>query len=278
MALLDLLSRAAPERHYQLVVAHFDHGLRPDSAADRALAQTTAQALGWPFVYHEAQLGRASEATARAVRYAWLETVRQEHGAAAIVTAHHQDDLLETSLLNLARGSGRRGLAPMQNRLILRPLLGVSRAQLRRYAQARALTWREDPTNADLANPRNLIRHQLLAAASPAWRRQYLALLAKLAQLNAAIDQELATHLPGAPVASSLTFSRASIQGLSLAELEEILIIAAQRLQPGIELNQRLVQELALFAKTGAPGRHRPIRQDLRLVITPSSVQIRPSK
>src|SRR5258708_4792170 len=115
MALLDLMAGASGERGYELVVAHFDHGLRPNSAADRHIG---------------------------------LEQPRAARLAAAVVTAHHLDDLIETSLLNLARGSGRRGLAPMQRGPLLRPLLGVTRDQLRDYAAAHNLRWHEDPTNA----------------------------------------------------------------------------------------------------------------------------------
>src|SRR5437868_6802867 len=137
MALLDLMATAAGEHGYELVVGHFDHGLRPDSSADRRFVQGEAARHGLDFIYHEAHLRRASEAAARDARYAWLEQGRAKSGAASIVIAHHQDDLIETSLLNLARGIGRRGLAPMQKSAPLRPLLQLSRAQLRSYAEHR---------------------------------------------------------------------------------------------------------------------------------------------
>jgi tRNA(Ile)-lysidine synthase len=271
MVLLDLMAGAASDRGYDLIVAHFDHGLRPDSAADRAFVAAAAatQRYGLPFAHRAAHLGRESEAAARHARHAWLETARREHQAAAVVTAHHADDLLETSLLNLARGTGRRGLAPMQAGPILRPLLTVTRADIRAYAAAHHLAWREDPTNAHLANPRNFLRHQLLPHATPAWRARYHQLIEHLATLSAHIDrtldQVLAAHRTNA---TTYTFPRSLIRDLSPSELEELLLAAAYRLHPGIELDRRLILEMVMFAKTAPPHSHRPLRQGLKVVIT----------
>ena len=133
VALLHLLLEANDERRtmndedspssvlrppFRFVVAHFDHGIRKDSAEDRKLVQAMAQKIrGLPFVYDEGRLGpRASEATARLARYTFLRRVLQASGARAIVTAHHQDDLLETAIINLLRGTGRKGLTALGSR------------------------------------------------------------------------------------------------------------------------------------------------------------------
>src|SRR5690606_5271626 len=88
MVLLDLL-RQKPK--LELIVAHFDHGIRPDSAEDRKLVQRVAKHYDLPFVYAEGKLGpKASEALAREARYAFLRRVQAEQGAEAIITAHHQ--------------------------------------------------------------------------------------------------------------------------------------------------------------------------------------------
>lgn len=283
MTLLHLLAIAAPDRGYQLVVAHVDHGLRPDSAVDRQLVQDAAATLGLPFDYHEARLpAGASEATARAARHTWLQSAARRHNAAAIITAHHQDDLLETSLLNLARGTGRRGLAPMQTGPILRPLLAVTRQSLRAYAAQHHITWRDDPTNTDLTNPRNHLRHQVLPHATPAWRQAYLDHLNRLATLNARIDQRLAQLLEECSIRSSedqlptasFAFPRPLVRELSLPELEELLVAAARTLAPNFEPNRRLIQELALFAKTAPSHRRRPLRPDLQITVQPRSIRV----
>ncbi len=264
ITLLDLVTAAASRRGYQLVVAHFDHGLRSDSATDRHLVKAAAARYGWPFATTEGRLGQASEDQARTARHRFLERVRHYYDAHGILTAHHQDDLLETSLLNLARGSGRRGLAPMPaGSRILRPLLGIPRLQVREYAHTHKLLWREDSTNDDRSNPRNFIRLELLPAAEAPWREQYLELVRRLSRLNQDIDHQLETiHTDGELLPRPLVLE------LSLEELAELIINITQTLAPGIELESRLVQELAVFAKTAKPGRRRPLRQGISVKIT----------
>src|SRR6185369_2891937 len=102
MVLLELL-RQKPK--LELIVAHFDHGIRPESGEDRKLVQRIAKHYELPFVYVEGHLGAsASEALAREARYAFLRKVQAEQGAEAIITAHHQDDMLETAIMDLMRG------------------------------------------------------------------------------------------------------------------------------------------------------------------------------
>jgi tRNA(Ile)-lysidine synthase TilS/MesJ len=109
---------------FKFIVAHYDHGVRSDSQLDRQLVQGVARQHGLTFVYDEGKLGPGtSEAVARKARYAFLRKVQQTTGARAIITAHHEDDLLETALLNLLRGTGRRGVTSLRSRHdIHRPL------------------------------------------------------------------------------------------------------------------------------------------------------------
>lgn len=267
MVLLDVLAGAASGRGYELIVAHVDHGLRPESAGDAAFVRAAAARYGLSYEEHAAALGHASEAQARAVRQAWLQDVRARRQAAAVLTAHHQDDLLETSLLNLARGTGRLGLAPMTtDGTIIRPLLGCTRAQLRAYAAGHAVTWREDPTNADTTNPRNYLRHQLLPAATPAWRTSYLEKITELNELNKKIAQSISVILaPARQDDRTFVFDRPALQALTAAERQEVILAAARELSPGVELGRALITEIAAFAAAGRPGAYRPLRQSLVL-------------
>jgi len=276
MVLLELLGRAASGRGYELVVAHFDHGLRAQSNEDARFVEAAAARLGLPFVTTAARLARASEATARAARYAWLEQVRAEHQAATVITAHHQDDLLETSLLNLARGTGRRGLAPMQAPgHILRPLLDLTRAQLRAYAAAHHLAWHEDPTNADLTNPRNLLRHVILPNAATDWSLHYLELLDRLGKLNKQIAQSLGSLLEVAEFGPhAYSFPRPLIRDLSLEEMAELIHETARRLRPGAEPRRRTLEELALFAKTARPHHRRPLYRDIFVIVDRAHISV----
>ena len=276
MVLLDLFAGAAKARGYELIVAHFDHGLRPESSEDAAFVAVAAQAYGLPYETARASLSSHSEAAARHARHTWLEQVRLSCGATAILTAHHQDDLIETSLLNLARGTGRLGLAPMlSGGSILRPLLSLGRADLRTYAASRNIDWREDTSNADISNARNLVRHRLLPYATPAWRENYLQKIADLSALNADIAQQLGHILTDARVSpEAFAFDRSYFQSLSTDEAAEILIAAARTLRPGIQLDSPLIKSAAQFALTGAPHKRRPLRQGLEIKIDAAHIRL----
>ena len=87
MVLLDVLAQVPG---LQLVIAHFEHGVREDSDEDLQLVESAAKHYDLPFIYERGNLGpTASEAVARAARYAFLRRVREQHAADAIVTAHH---------------------------------------------------------------------------------------------------------------------------------------------------------------------------------------------
>ncbi len=264
MALLDMFAAAADERDYELIVAHFDHGMRPTSARDRHLVEREAARRHLAFEYAAGELGQASEAIARLSRYAWLREIARRHDA-QFITAHHQDDLIETSLLNLARGTVRRGLVPMRSNGIIRPLLEVPKAQLLDYAQSRTLVWHEDETNTDVTNPRNFVRSVLLPHAETAWRSSYLNLIGQLADLDHQIQSALADLLAEAKDGTSYRIRRHLIADLSLAEIAELIAAAARSLEPSVELENRRVAELALFAKTAAPHRRRPVNARLEV-------------
>lgn len=199
IVLLDMLSRHAQkkERRLKLVVAHFDHGVRPDSDRDKKLVQAYARKYRLPFVHDRGELGEGvSEEVAREARYYFLDLVRRASGARAIITAHHQDDVLETAILNMLRGTGWRGLISLRShKTIKRPLLDVPKHRLVLYAQILGLKWREDSTNQDLNYLRNYIRHQILPKFSDAQRKVLLAHIQRTHKLHRELEIELANHL-----------------------------------------------------------------------------------
>ncbi|MEX1182345.1 MAG: tRNA lysidine(34) synthetase TilS [Gemmatimonadota bacterium] len=154
----------------RVTAAHFDHALRAGSRADCDWARGICEAWSVPFVSARAAAPTAGETRARAARYAFLQRVEQEHGAGAILTAHHADDQAETVLFRLARGTGPAGLAgiPARRGSIARPLLPFARDELLAYAAHVRLSWREDPTNTDTRYARNRIRHIVLPALEAA--------------------------------------------------------------------------------------------------------------
>ncbi|MEO8862778.1 MAG: tRNA lysidine(34) synthetase TilS [Candidatus Saccharimonadales bacterium] len=200
MVLLDLLRGLSD---IKLIVAHFDHGIRLNSAQDRILVQARARKYNLPFVYSNGHLGPdASESAARDARYAFLEKVKKASGARAIITAHHQDDLIETAILNLIRGSGRSGLTSLKStNSLMRPLLGYDKKQIYEYAKNHTLRWNEDSTNIDTKYKRNHVRHNIMPSFTPGKRAQFLIILEQLQDINHDIDANVANllHIQLAP-------------------------------------------------------------------------------
>ncbi len=166
VALLDLLHGVAPELGLSLVVAHVDHGIQ---AGGRAVGQTVgqlAETYGWPFETVELHLGPdATETTARRARYAWLREMQHHLGAAYLVTAHHQDDQIETVVLRALRGSAPAGLAGIARSGrdgLVRPLLPFTHRELVAHVAERGLTTHDDPANADPRHLRSWVRTALL--------------------------------------------------------------------------------------------------------------------
>jgi tRNA(Ile)-lysidine synthase len=153
-------------------LAHLNHRLRASADRDEAFCRSFADSIDLPIVVGSAEvlveaqtLGISLEDAARRVRYRFLEDVCEKTGADRIAVGHTEDDQAETFLLKLIRGAGATGLGgvyPRRGRVV-RPLLDVSRASLRRFLKDRRQPWVEDDTNHDLDNPRNRIRHVVLA-------------------------------------------------------------------------------------------------------------------
>jgi tRNA(Ile)-lysidine synthase len=160
VALLDMLVGGEFGEH-ELIVAHFDHGIREESADDATFVRSLAKKYKLPFETAREELGPdASEDTARRQRYAFLRKIAKKHDA-TIMTAHHADDIIETIAINLTRGTGWRGLAVLDSSDIVRPLLHVTKAELLAYAQTNGLEWHEDVTNQDTKYLRNDLRQKL---------------------------------------------------------------------------------------------------------------------
>jgi tRNA(Ile)-lysidine synthetase-like protein len=187
VVLLDLL-RLHP--HAKIVVAHFDHGIRIDSNEDRRFVEELARLYKLPYVYDKVNLGvGASEAEARELRYAFLKKAQKAAKADAIVTAHHQDDVLETAVINLLRGTGRKGLSSLSNNEgIVRPLLQVPKSDIVDYARRHNLKWHEDSTNHDTNYLRNHIRHNMLPAWNEVERKRLLDIVQHMQSVNTQLD------------------------------------------------------------------------------------------
>ena len=187
LALLVLATAAG----LSATAVHVDHGLRPSSGSEAEVVKGAAARLGASFQSRRVVVppGPNLEARARSARYAVLP--------AGVLTGHTADDQAETILLNLLRGAGRDGLAPMRdNDRISRPLLGLRRSETRALCAATGLSPVDDPSNADQRFTRNRIRHQLLPLLGTIGGRDPVPILVRQAELmgaEAALLDQLAS-------------------------------------------------------------------------------------
>ena len=138
----------------KVIAAHYDHALRPESAAEAAQVMAFCMALGIPCMAErrEAPMAAGSrQAAARALRLAFLERAADRTGAAAVAVGHTADDVVEGVVLHLLRGAalpGLRGMPPRNGRT-LRPLWGVWHRDVEAYLRAAGVTPLRDPSNQD---------------------------------------------------------------------------------------------------------------------------------
>lgn len=250
----------------RLIVAHFDHGIREESSEDRRFVEALAQEYGLPFIYDEGRLGAgASEAAARQARYAFLYKTRQAAGARAIITAHHQDDVLETAILNMLRGSGRKGLTALASRHdIVRPFLGIPKRDLIRYAETNRLRWHEDRTNSNDAYLRNYVRHRLVSRFDEQKKQELQRILNVLSILNHQIDRQVAGLLHVQSRGGAL--DRLWFNHLPHTVAREVMA-AWLRAHTVRNFDRKTLERLVVAAKTGQPGQRFPAQQDVYMHI-----------
>jgi len=171
VCLLDILQEFVDELGIELVVAHFDHGLRPgEDAAENRFVESLAATLNLPFETKKAdpgmgQGGASLEERARHARYKFLEEVKEKFSAQKIALGHNLNDQAETVLMRLLRGSGPSGLAgipPCREDKIIRPLIEITRGEIESYLEHKGLTHMTDSSNLQACYLRNKIRLELL--------------------------------------------------------------------------------------------------------------------
>lgn len=227
-----LLDKLAKNKSLDLFVAHVDHGIREDSKQDAAFVKELARKYGLEFYSKRFELGsNASEDQARKCRYEFLNEVMQKTEAQAIVTAHHQDDLIETAAINLTRGTKRRGLVSLRStEKLKRPLLNVSKSEIYQYAIKHKLEWQEDSTNSQLIYLRNNVRAKLHQTLSQEKRAKIIKILNKIQLQNQEIDSLVSEIL------ESLMISKTSLKKSDLNKLDDD--ISAELLAEWFRINE----------------------------------------
>jgi tRNA(Ile)-lysidine synthase len=269
MVLLDVL-RQNPS--VELVVAHFNHGIRPDSSWDEELVVRTAKSHGMPIEVGYGELGiNTSEETARIKRYEFLTRLKAKYKTDKIITAHHQDDLVETAFINLLRGSGSRGLVAMiVNPNIIRPLTSVRKQQLLDYAINNGISWREDTTNTNQAYLRNYIRGNIIPLLSAKDRNNLVVNIDKVANIINEKDHLLATISQN--IVKNSMISRSKFIALP-GEVRSELIMYWLRQQNVKEVDKKTVEKIDVALKTASAGTRHSIKKGLWLKLDIKSAQ-----
>lgn len=180
VVLLRALHKLARRQHWRVEVAHFNHQLRPGEAEDDArFVEALALELGCRFHLGSGETSKCAqekgvglEMAARELRHLFLDATARTQGIRKIAMAHQADDQAELFFIRLLRGTVGEGLggmdwcdpSPTGDSQIVRPLLDLTRAELREFAQEQGWAWREDATNAEPITVRNRVRHRLLPA------------------------------------------------------------------------------------------------------------------
>ena len=202
VALLYLLAELAEQGAVALAgVAHFNHRLRPPASdEDERFCRDLATRFGLPCVVESADVAEMArserisvEHAGHRARHAFFVRAADRLGACRVALGHTIDDQAETYLLRLLRGAGAAGFSSIRPRagLVVRPLLAVSRAELRVYLASRQASFREDASNLDRRVPRNRIRHDLIPSLR-AYSPRVVEVLAREAEIARADDEWLA--------------------------------------------------------------------------------------
>jgi len=271
ITLLDLLAKRSG---LDLVVTHFNHGIRPDSDKDEEFVRKTASKHQMKFEVGYGKLGpNASEEQARDARYRFLDKIKQKHQAEGIITAHHQDDLIETAILNILRGTGRRGLTAItENPDIMRPILHLSKNDILAYAKEHKLEWREDPTNKDERYLRNFIRRRIVAKLSATQRRQFLRKIQKLGVMNRTINQEIENL--SQKLVKGKAIERTGFVALPMEIAREVLMhfLRQNKIR---EFDKKTIERLVVAIKTAKAGTKHDIIKGVNLEISQTAALLK---
>lgn len=236
VVLVELLRSLPTTQRPHLKLAYFNHQLRADSEHEAAFVQLFAQQCQLPLITGRWQREASvpvTEASARAARYQFLTATLATEDYPVLLTAHHQDDLFESILLQLIRSGGvaeMPGLQPQMpfaGGLLLRPMLPFSKAEIRAYAQAGKLAHIEDGTNQTMFTQRNRLRLTVVPELKQE-NEQLLAHGSRFATELVAL-QELAAHTTaGVIVAMAVTRTETGLSGQLPPELTSLSPTAAQ--------------------------------------------------
>ncbi|QDU70296.1 tRNA(Ile)-lysidine synthase [Mucisphaera calidilacus] len=255
--------------HERVVVGHVNHHLSDQADEAEVFLREQAERMGVGWVcrsVHPDRHGGNLEATARRQRHAALRSMAREAGLGVIALAHHGDDQLETMLMRLMRGSSPSGLAGMAwsrasrrgDLRLIRPLLGVTHAEVVGFLERWGIVWFEDPLNSKPDLRRNRLRREVLPALRASWPRGHERALEAADQLRAwsgwmrertRAHADLFVASEGGAV---LTAERGALAGVQGVELE--MVLRERLLEAGVpadRLASRTTRQVVACVGTG---------------------------
>ena len=195
LCLLVILEEICRKRGLYLAAAHINHMIRgKDADDDEAFVRDFCRDRGIDLVVERvdipmeaAKRQQSEEETGREVRQAVFERIMNERQLTKLALAHHRNDLAETMLYNMARGTGLAGLASLRSRRgnVVRPLLCAEREEIEAYLKSEGIAYRTDLTNFDDDHTRNRIRHHVLPYLTEGVNDRTLRHMAALAETTA---------------------------------------------------------------------------------------------
>jgi tRNA(Ile)-lysidine synthase len=239
IALLHILLKLSPEFDLRLGIAHFNHGLRvAESERDAGFVKSVAENLNLPFYHQKVDVKNFSihhklsiEEAGRTLRYKFFYDTARKHGFDKIALGHQKEDMAETILINILRGSGPQGISgiPPKRDMVIRPLININRTDIEIFLQSENISHITDSTNMDQQFLRNRIRHSLIPLLATEYNAEIVENLNRTGEilrdeqiwLDSMIEALLEkTKLPG----DNNNFN------LSIPELKKMPIAAARRI------------------------------------------------
>ena len=275
VAMMSVLAELKEQWHWELIIGHIDHGLRPNQdESESRLCANLAQSYGLQYLEKKISLKTPSEnnrktqphsleSLAREKRYEILEYWADEMACNAICTAHHESDQAETILYRMLTGSGIRGLRgiPEKRGRIKRPFLHVGKDEIESHVKDHHLTYADDPSNQDQRFTRNLIRHQvipgLIKAGFPAAEKRLSDSAGSLDEAFAALDHyahiEIERTVHSVP--EGIELDQDLFLGLPAFIQKQILgHVISEDLKVASHMSDRQLEQLISFVRTSEPG------------------------
>ena len=242
LALLYGLHALHSQLRCHLHVVHLNHCLRPDADTDAYFVQQHAVLLNLPCTIQQVDVPRLAkrwklsvETAGRKARYQFYDSVCSETDATKVALGHHQDDVAETVLMNLIRGSGANGLkgiAPVRETKFIRPLVTFTRQQIEAFLTSIDVVPRQDATNTDVRYLRNRVRHELMPQLGRDYNPNIKAALSRTADVLGAESEYLDT------------VARTAFATCRIQELQKGVVLDREKFcQYHIALQRRILQQ-----------------------------------